>query len=283
MNTAKYLMLNSEILLASKPCLSFDNRGLLFADSFSFDIRGNSSKAFFADLYFDHMIAVMKLLKMERPILLKKSIFATDLELLLQKNRIYKGFTAKVTIFRNASLGKLVIDNSVSVLVSVNAIDDEYFVSNQKGLKVSVLRNYSLPDYVFVSAHNPVFSHEMLLKSRLDDTQCDDFLITDIIGNITKTIDSAIFFVKEGNLILPERVPADQSKVFNEVIVTAANMLKIPVVYWSVKREDLNDLDEMFVADVRNGISWIMAFGEKRFFHKTSAALIKKINEMVQI
>jgi len=278
---AKYLMLNSEILQTSKPCLSHDNRGLLYADAFSFDLRGNSSKAFFADMYFDYMISTIKHLKMDRPLLLKKSIFATDLELLLQKNRIYKGFCAKVTVFRNSSGTKLASDNSVSVMISVDSPENEYYTMNQRGLKLAFLKNYSLPDFVFIANYTPYFNHELLLSARLAEAECDDFFITDINGNIVKSMNSNVFFVKDGNLIIPERIPADSGKIFNGIIIRAAGELKIPVVKWGIRREDLYELDEIFLADVKNGITWVLAYSEKRFFHRISSALLKKVNEII--
>ncbi len=278
---AKYLMLNSEILLSAKPCLNHDNRGFLYSDSFSFELRGHSSKAFFADSYFDYMISILKLLKMERPVMLKKSIFATDLELLLQKNRIYKGFSAKVTVFRNSSEGKMAINNSASILVAVDSIENENYILSQKGLKLNILKNYSLPDFVFVSNHTSYFNQELLIASKLVESEVDDFFVTDLNGAIVKTLHSNVFFVKEGNLVIPERSVADSSKVFNSVIVETAKALKIPVVSWGIRKEDLYELDEIFLADIKNGITWVMGYSEKRYFHKVSTAMLKKLNEIL--
>src|SRR5690554_2638255 len=112
---AKYCSLNSNILLSEKTFISPENRGLLFGDSFNFEIRGNSSKAFFENEYFDFFIYCIKKIRLERSILHRKSSLVTDLELLLQNNRIYKGFKARILVFRND-----LETNSCSILMSVD-------------------------------------------------------------------------------------------------------------------------------------------------------------------
>lgn len=276
---SKYLMLNSEILTTSKPCLSYDNRGLLYADAFNFEIRGNSSKIFFLDYYFNFLITAIRQLKMERPLLLKKSIFATDIELLLQKNRIYKGFKGKVAVFRNSSSDKLSEDNSVSILISVEAVDSERYVLNNKGIKINVLKNYFLPDYTFVSSYSPYYNSELLLMPFLKQNEYDDLLITDLNRNIVKSINSSVFFVKDGDLIVPERIPVNSNKIFSDIVISVARKMNINVIEQDVKSEDLYGFDELFFADIVNGIRHTIGIGEKRFLHKFALNILKSINE----
>jgi branched-subunit amino acid aminotransferase/4-amino-4-deoxychorismate lyase len=278
---AKYLSLNSEILPTAKPCLSFDNRGLLYADTFSFKIRGNSSKVFFLDSYFDFMISAMRQLKMERPLLLKKSIFATDIELLLQKNRIYKGFTGNISVFRNSSHARLAENNTVSLLITVESTESEFYRVSSKGLKTNVLKNYSLPDHVFISSFTPYFNPELFLMPVLNQYECDDLLITDLNKNIVKSIFGSVFFVKNGSIIVPERIPINADQVFSNIIVSVARQLNIEVLTKDVKSEDLYNFDELFIADVSNGIRFVMALGDKRYLNKVSSIIIKRVNEIV--
>lgn len=273
-------MLNGEILPASKPCLSHLNRGFLYADIFSFDIRGNSSKAFFADRYFDYLIRTMNILKMDRPLLLKKSIFETDLELLLQKNRIYKGFTAKVSVFRNDSEDILTDNNSISILIAVDSYPEEIYHALNIGLKTDILKNYSIPDFMFKCGFTPYFSEELFLRPYLEEFGLNEVFMTDAKSYVVKSVYSNIFFIKENKLFVPERIPEDHNKVFSEIVIDAARKLKILVFQKSIKKEDLLNADEVFCADVKNGIRWVLAYKERRYYKKLSSALIKMINDM---
>lgn len=271
-------MLNGDILPIDKACLMHNNRGFLFGDSFGFDLRGNSSKAFFIDDYFDYLLYALKEMKMDRTFILRKSLFITDLELLMQKNRIYKGFSADVRVFRNADG-----TNNCSVLVVPNALPDEFYIQPQKGLNVLVHKKVTVPEYAFKSQISPAYSEEFFIESDIAKAGIDDFLLCDNEGRIIKSTNSSVFFVKEGNLILPTKIPNNSQKVFIDIVIKEASEIGIPVVRWDIKEGDLYDLDEMFLANFVRGIIPVMGFKDKRFYNKVSAKLLKKINESVSI
>ncbi|MCK9255410.1 MAG: hypothetical protein GX793_04210 [Bacteroidales bacterium] len=275
---AKYCSLNSNILLSEKTFISPENRGLLFGDSFNFEIRGNSSKAFFENEYFDFFIYCIKKIRFERSILHRKSSLVTDLELLLQKNRIYKGFKARIIVFRND-----LETNSCSILMSVDSVENEYYPELLKGFKVSVYKDYIIPESSFDFDLTPRFSEVFLAQQKLKSEGLDDFLLCDKNGNIIKSLYSSVFFVKNENLILPNRFINNSSKIFVNIVVELAKSLNIPVVNWDVKEKDLYDLDEVFLGNIVDGFNRVMAFRNKRYFYKTVEILLEELNRELKI
>lgn len=275
---AKYLMLNGDMLPTDKPCLMCNNRGFLFGDSFGFKLRGNSSQSFFIDEYFDYLLFALKQMRMDRTFILRKSLFITDLELLMQKNRIYKGFSADVRIFRNSDK-----TNNCSVLVVPDALPNEFYAQPNKGWSVLVHKKFALSEYDLASHISPTYSEEFFIAADIVSTGIDDFLLCDNDGRIIRSTNSSVFFVKEGNLILPTKIPNNSEKVFIDIVIKEASEIGIPVVRWEVKEKDLYDLDEIFLANIIDGIVPVMAFKEKRYYNKMSLKLLKKINESVAI
>lgn len=271
---AKHIMLNSEIIPSSSPCLYNNNRGLLYGDSFSFELRGNSSKAFFTDTYFDYMVSTMKLMGMEKPQSLKKSIFTTDLELILQKNRIYKGFYAIISVFRNS-----IYNNSVSILISVDPLPNEYYTINEKGLKVDVYKKQKISPYIFDNSIFPIFNFEYTLRKEIEEKNIDNFLLLDENSNIVKAIDSNILFVKNGHIITPSNFINNNQKTFSLFVLDTAVKCNIPVVTANIKEKDLINLDEIFFINPIYGINWVLAFKEKRYYNKVSSNLINLLNK----
>ncbi|MDR2011320.1 MAG: aminotransferase class IV [Bacteroidales bacterium] len=277
---AKYIMLNSEIIHSSEPCLLFNNRGFLFGDSFSFQMRGNSSKAFLSEKYFDYMISVMKLLGMERPLFLKRSIFETDLELLLQKNRIYKGFSAIVSVFRNGNnFSRIAAENSISILMSVETLPEEYYSLNEKGLKIGIYKKNKIDPYIFQNNFIPGFNFDILLKNYLIDNDLDEALLIDKDNIIVKAIDSNVLFVKNGHLVVPINIINNYQKVFTQFILETALKLRINVISAEIREADLVSLDEIFLVNPVFGIKWVVAYKEKRYYNKISLNLLKSINK----
>ncbi|MBN2779017.1 MAG: aminotransferase class IV [Bacteroidales bacterium] len=275
---SRHLMLNSEILPADKPCLFADNRGLKYGDSFTIKLRGNSSKAFLLDYNFTFMIDAMKKLKMQPPVLSKKSIFATDLELLLQKNRIYQGFCAEISVFRNTSDRKTSSDNSVSILITVEKADTEWYEHKTTGLRIDVHKKIHIPDYIYNNSLTPIFSPEYLLQNSPDYNQADEWLLTNDKKIILRTTDSILFCVKDKSIIIPKNISPQYLGVFCEFVTNTAIESGIEVYKADVTESDLYNFDELFLCDPTNGIRWILSYKEKRFYHKTSEKLIRKIN-----
>ena len=280
---AKHLMLNSEILLSSKACLFADNRGLLFADSFTHTIRGNSSKAFLLKQDFEFITYAMRKLEMKIPSLFKMSVFATDLGLLLQKNRIYKGFEAHVTVFRNPSGGMIAEDNSISILIQVEPLQDEWYELNKRGLRVGIVKKFHIPEYQIENSLIPIHSQEYFINKIKDFSLSDDWLLTSKNGVIQRSIGSIVIFVSENKIILPKKVHPEKLSVFMSYLVTVAGELGYYVYKGDVTEKDLPKFDEMFLANPVFGIRWILAFKEKRYFHKVSEQLLKEVNQRLKM
>ncbi|MDD2634576.1 MAG: aminotransferase class IV [Bacteroidales bacterium] len=279
---ARHLMLNSEILPADKPCLFANNRGLKYGDAFSILLRGNSSKVFLFEQNFDFFIEYMRKSKMQVPVLFEKSIFATDIELLLQKNRIYQGFKAEVTVFRNASETKLSDDNTVSVLITVEKNETEWFKLNNKGLKIDVADWFYIPDFICKNSAYPVFSEEFLLKSNLNFSEADQWLLIDEKQIILRTTDAVLFCTKGKSIYIPKNILPNYYNVFVNFALLTLQELGYQVYKADITRADLIEFDELFLIDPVNGIRWCLAYKGKRYFHKTSDILLDAINKLLQ-
>ena len=96
-------MLNGNIMPSDTPCLSYDNRGLLWGDSFSVQLRGNSCFVYDFSSYFACISRIAESMGMQADESFSAKSFANDISLLLKKNRIYKEFVATITIFRNSN------------------------------------------------------------------------------------------------------------------------------------------------------------------------------------
>ncbi len=280
---AKYLMLNSEIVLSSKPCLCADNRGVLFADSFTHFIRGNSSKIFMIKLNFDFIIHSMKSMGMNIPHLFKMSIFATDVELLLQKNRIYKGFEASVTVFRNSSVGKIAENNSVSVLIQVNACQDEFYNLNTKGMSIGVEKNITIPDYLIKNSLSPSFSNYYFINKINDFNIVDTWLLTSNKGVIIRSLDSLVLFAIDNKIVIPKIVSPVYLNIILSFVIRIAREQGYYVYKGDVTEKDIVKFDEIFLINPMFGIKWVQSYKDKRFYHKIADQFIKEINRRLKI
>ena len=257
-------MLNGEILPSDKPCLCYNNRGLQWGDSFSVQLRGNSCIVYDFDMYFKCIEQMIEILGLQNDTFSSKS-FANDIQLLLRKNRIYKEFSATITIFRNSSDNhKIASDNSFSILISTESLPHEFYSINTNGIFTDVLE---LPETIQRDSL-PDFPWEVLCASQKEKYGLDDIIITDMNGNFRRSIYSDIFFMKDKSLIYassPETISSN--KVFaTRIAKLASKNLGMTIYECPINEQNIKEIDSMFLADPINGIRWVVGLGKNRLY-----------------
>ena len=258
-------MLNGTIMPSDSPCLSYDNRGLLWGDSFTVKLRGNSCIVYDFKNNFQCICKMAESMGMEAPDSFKPKIFANDLLLLLRKNRIYKEFAATLTIFRNSSdTNKIASTNTFSTLVSVESLPHEFYSINKNGIFTDIFDSSK----VISEIANPNFSYELISGKMLEENDLDDLIITDKDGNYVRSLHSDIFFLKDKSLIYASgHENFSINAVFSSRIMQIANSKLGMEIYKSeVNKNKLNGVEGMFLADPVNGIRWVVGLGRERFY-----------------
>lgn len=258
-------MLNGTIMPSDTPCLNYDNRGLLWGDSFTVQLRGNSCRVYDFKNYFQCICKMAETIGMEMNDSFKSRIFANDLMLLLKKNRIYKEFCATITIFRNSNgTNKIASTNTFSTLVSVESLLHEFYSINKDGIFTDILDISKMATQIV----NPNFPYELVCKKILEENELDDLIITDNSGNYRRSIYSDIFFLKDKSLIYasdPENFSINA--VFSSRIMQIAKIkLGMEIYQSAVNSNKLKAVDCMFLADPVNGIRWVVGLGRERFY-----------------
>ena len=265
-------MLNGKIMPSDSACLSYDNRGFLWGDSFTVQLRGNSCIVYDFKNYFQCICKMLESVGMETDDSFKAKIFANDLMLLLRKNRIYKEFCATITFFRNSNgIKKLADINTFSTLVSVESLPHEFYSINKDGIFTDIFDASQLS----IGISNSNFTYDLICGKILAENELDDLIVTDNDGNYRRSLYSDIFFLKDNSLIYasdPENVSINA--VFSSRIMQIANRkLGMEIYQSTVNSSKLKVVDGMFLADPVNGIRWIVGLGRERFY-------IGKVNDI---
>lgn len=258
-------MLNGKNMLSDSPCLYYDNRGLLWGDSFTVQLRGNSCFVYDFNNYFQCISKIAKSMGMEADESFKPKIFANDLTLLLRKNRIYKEFCATITIFRNSNnTNKLSDTNTFSTLVSVESLPHEFYSINKDGIFTDIFDATKLSAQIA----NPNFLYELISRRILAENDLDDLIITDKDRNYRRSLYSDIFFMKDKSLIYAsDPAVVSINVVFSSRIMQIAkSKLGMEIYQSAVNSSKLKAVDAMFLADPVNGIRWVVGLGRDRFY-----------------
>ena len=258
-------MLNGTIMPSDSPCLSYTNRGVLWGDSFSVRLRGNSCIVYDYSNYFKCIVRIAESMGMENDGSFGEKSFANDIILLLKKNRIYKEFVATITIFRNSNTTDKVADkNTFSTLVSVESLPHEFYSINKDGIFTDIFDASMLTTNI----QNPTFRYELISGKLLSERNVEDLIITDNQGNYRSSLHSDIFFMKDKSLVYASNY--DQisvNTIFSSRIMQLAKLKLGMGIYKSpINSSKLKSIDAMFLADPVNGIRWVIGLGRERFY-----------------
>jgi branched-subunit amino acid aminotransferase/4-amino-4-deoxychorismate lyase len=277
MNKIKYISYNSNIIPASNPFLSFDNRGIIKGDTFNFSCRGNSSKLFFFEEYYKYISNQFDKLNYQKPKLLKKELFKKDIELLLQKSRIYQGFIMHFVFYRNS-----LDSNSVDYYFWAESLNEQNFVLNQKGLLIDIFDTSIFPDILFNWFNTPIFSQEELIFNMIPENKYDNFLILNEQKIPFKAINSEVFFIKENMVYFSVGSRANANQILKQKIISIVKKMGFTVIEGNCNLSEILRMDEAYLINPNHGIQWVVGLKEKRYYNKIGGAILYHLNELAQ-
>ena len=274
-------MLNGEIMPAVSPVLHHNSRAIRYGDCFTIVLRGNSSKAFFPDEYFEYMLLCLQEFNYPIPETFVKSIFYNDLYLILQKNRIYKGFKAYISFIRNLNENNPEQQNT-TILISPEKITPEFYEIKEPGKTIDISTSQSIPQFLFEHKYSHLIDNYLISKKIYpSDSEIDIFLF-DENKNIIRTRNSAVFFVKKDKIFIPENIPNDSLKIFTYIIIAIAEISGIKTEKLQINISELNKFDEIFTADLINGIQYVNGIEDLRYYKNISRHLAQKLDKVIK-
>ncbi|KAF0237827.1 MAG: branched-chain amino acid aminotransferase/4-amino-4-deoxychorismate [Prolixibacteraceae bacterium] len=194
---------------------------------------------------------------------------------MLNKNRFYRSGLITCQVY----IGKT--ETNV-VLTSVNFPGFDFPVS-QHGIIV----NYSEFEKYSANPLGPfTFSNEPIWKfadSRIRGTAFQNSIILNEKGFVCDCISANIFMVKGKTLITPSVETGCYTDTLRKYILNVAEKTGLNVVESdNIKKEEIYQMNEVFMASEEFGIQWIIGVLNKRFVHNYSRIIHGQINEFLK-
>ncbi|NQU87154.1 MAG: aminotransferase class IV [Mariniphaga sp.] len=113
-------------------------------------------------------------------------------------------------------------------------------------------------------------------------SKVDGFIILNEKGGIVEYPESNIYFIKDKVLCTPSLETGCYLDPIREKILEAATILDLKIVETNKLNQDIiSDMDEAFIAGESIAMQKIMGIGNKRFTHRTTILINKKLNEIL--
>jgi branched-subunit amino acid aminotransferase/4-amino-4-deoxychorismate lyase len=267
------------MLPAEEPSILHSNRAFCYGDALFESMHANGTRIQFFREHFGRMLSGMEILLMEKNSLPGAAVVESHIVRLLNKNHLYNGVRVRLSVFRNTGGLYTPQDNSVSFLAEAVALPYDNYRLNGKGLKMDVFT--ALFKQPGVLANLKTANSLLYIRAGLFARQSglDDCLILNTEKRLAEGTASNLFLVKNGVLHTPSLNEGCVAGIMREQVIRLAGSVGIECRESKLTINDLISADECFLTNAVRGIQWVVAYGQKRYFSKTSRALSTALNK----
>ncbi len=276
-----YINHNGNFILSDAPMVTANNRSFRYGDALFETIRLANYNPQFLKEHLLRLTAGMGVLKMEMNSNLNTTFIEHAILELAQKNNVTSDGRVRLTVYRNEGGLYAPSDNKVSFVVEVYPIEEKGYILNQKGFTVDLFTEFKKAQNALSSIKSANSAIYVMAGINKTKNNLDECLLLNDKHHIIEGISSNIFAVKNGVLYTPPVADGCVNGVMRKKIIEIAQANKIAVYEISVMQNVLLGADELFLTNTINGIRWVVAYKQKRYFNDTSQRLTQKLNELI--
>jgi len=268
-----------EIISESELCISPANRAFRYGDGVFETIRVAKGRILWSKMHFDRLQHAADILRLNTGKDFSKSSFEQSIVTLLKANH---GGNAnarvRFALFRNEGGLYAPITNSASFFIESEEMDSHLFELNNKGLLIDIYPEIRKPLNELSSLKSLNAQLYVLASISKREKGLGDVLIMNDSGNIAEASSSNVFLVKNGHLITPSQDQGAVDGIMRRVIIELARENDIPVLESVLTEEHVSAADEIFLTNTIQGIRWVSAFGQRRYFNSFARKLTDLLN-----
>ena len=275
-----YICVNGEFKKSAEPSLFPHNRAFRYGDTLVENIHACATTLQFPGYHLDRLFYNMQLLSMEIPAYFSVSLFSKLAAQLLNKNRIFGGASIRITVYRDAGTAFIPDTNKAAFLIESLALPRDHYALNERGLAVDICSGYVKPTGPLSGIRN---AHCLLylaagIEGRKKDL--DAVILLNETGKIVETADSNIFLVSGNAVFTPGIAQGCVPGVMRRVILELAETAGYRVNDQSnLTPGVMDDAEEVFLTNAIDGMRWVVACRERRYYKRVAKFLNEKLNE----
>lgn len=271
--------LNGEYFYCDDMQLSHNNRAFRFGDAVFESMFVLTKQIPLLDKHFERLKAAANYWEMELPIGFTAQRVAKEVERLCNKNRLFQGARARLTLFRSGEGLYTPTTNEASYLLEVTHFTEQQFTLNKDGWEVNIYTEeckYPIKAGRYKSAQCLISVKAAIYKKRQG---LDEVLLLSPEENVVEATAYNIFALKGNVLLTPELKSGCVAGVMRDTVIQYAPELGLHVEEVPFSLQVLEEAEEVFLTNAVVGVRWVLAWREKRYFSTMAKRLVAVLNE----
>jgi branched-subunit amino acid aminotransferase/4-amino-4-deoxychorismate lyase len=281
-STKKYLILNNHFYETERALFTPENRAFRYGDGLFETIRCHKTIPLFFDAHYDRLVRGMSVMKMAVAGLPPLKTLKEQIERLIVRNRIFNDARVRLSVFRRDGGLYSPQTNSPAWLLEATPLKDKGFHLNEEGFRIGHFNEFPKVWNLASSFKTLSATPSILAGIHKNENHWDDCLIENQDRKIIEGISSNLFWTKERKLFTPATSSGCVDGVMRKQILRLARQSQIQVVETpGASKVELLNAEEIFLTNAINGIRWVVAFENKRYYNRLPKELTRKLKEEI--
>ncbi len=251
------------------------NKSFRYGDGFFETMKWREGKLLLADDHFERFFSTARALGYQVPALLKQERLLDEITQLVKKSAANKLARIRLTAWRGES-GLLEGDDSLHYAIECWPLDEGMDQYNENGLAIGIYPEARKTTDAFSRYKTNNFLAYSLAARHAKAMRWNDALLLNERGGLADSCIANLFIVKNEKIFTP---PLSEGPV--EGIMRRQIMRHFPVAEASLRPEDLETADEIFLSNAIRGIRWVRQLGDRLYTNQLSAKLYHDLRQTI--
>ena len=285
-----HMLLNGSPHTVTSTLFGIGNRAFAYGDCIRETIHTCADRLCFFDMHLTHLRLGMEAAMMAIPekFYNKDGAFAREVSKLITKNRVFRGSTITITVFRTTFAPKSTKPDTIEYTVHCEPLEELGYSLNSAGLKLGIAPQNMMmtisPMSNYYTSDNEIL--RVAIRKQCFKDRLDDIITVNTAGHIVETANSGnLFIIKNNTIYTPPLADGCRADVMRRVILekVAPSLGYTTVSDKPLRESDINSkVEEMFVASTRDGIQWVAAYKSLRFMRSKTTTILTKMSELYE-
>ncbi len=273
------------ILQEDNTVISNNNRGYSYGDGLFETIKAVHGKLLFFEDHYFRLMASMRILRMEIPMNFTMEFLEAQIKRTLEANNLLsQSGRVKIQIDRVEGGLYLPESNDVNFIISVKAIDDDFYLLNKDKYEVDLYKDHYLSPSLMstLKSNNKVIN--VIGSIYAKENRLDNCLLINTNKSVVEALNGNLFLVKGTTIKTPPLSDGCLKGVLRKQIMEIIKLLPdYSLEETSISPFELQKADELFTTNVIKGIQSITKYRKKEFKNEVAKMLLQKLNVKVRL
>ena len=261
-----------------------ENRAFLYGDAVFETLKTLDGKILFAEDHYFRLMASMRILRMEIPVVFTQEYLEEQVKSLLSAmDGTHASYRVRITCYRKNG-GKYTPKNrSIDYIISAEPLNTTVYTMDNSDYEVEIYKDFHVSKHLLSTLKTTNKLVHITASIFAEENNYQNCLLINDEKNIIEAIQSNIFLVKDNIISTPKLEDGCLNGIMRKQIIQLIEKAENLVLEErSISPFELQKADELFLTNTIQGIQPITKYRKKSYQNVVSTQLLGMLNAKVR-